>query len=344
MSLREAASPLDRLHDAALVDLDGVIYRGPEVIAHAPESVSQARSGGMAIMFVTNNASREPEDVAGQLTRLGIPAAPDEVVTSAQAAGALLAAELPGGSPVLVVGGVGLRTAVREAGMLIVESAAEDPAAVVQGFSPDVGWRQLAEAAYAIQRGAWHLATNVDRTLPNEHGLAPGNGALVGAVVDATGRTPVSAGKPEPDMFRLAADRIGAASPVVVGDRLDTDLAGARAAGYAGLHVLTGVHGVRDVLLAPPEHRPSYIGVDLRSLLEPHPEPTEAGSGWWTVHPWAARITRGVLELQGPREVARCLPIDLVRAACAASWTAADHGTGPDRAGLDDLTVCVPEP
>ena len=179
--------------------------------------------------------------------------------------------------------------------------------------------------------------------MPNEHGLAPGNGALVGAVVDATSRTPVSAGKPEPDMFRLAADRIGAADPVVVGDRLDTDLAGARSAGYAGLHVFTGVHGVGDVLLAPPEHRPTYIGVDLRSLLEPHPEPTEAGSGWWTVHPWAARITRGTLELQGPGEVTRCLPIDLVRAACAASWSAADDGAGPDRAGLDELTVCVPE-
>lgn len=344
MSLRQAVSPLHQLHDAALVDLDGVIYRGPEVVAHAPEVVAQARSGGMPIMFVTNNASREPEDVAGQLTRLGVPAAPDEVMTSAQAAGALLAAELPRGSSVLVVGGAGLRTAVSGAGMRIVESAADDPAAVVQGFSPDVGWRQLAEAAYAIQRGAWHLATNLDRTLPNEHGLAPGNGALVGAVVEATGRTPVSAGKPEPGVFRLAADRIGAADPVVVGDRLDTDLAGARAAGYAGLHVFTGVHGVSDVLLAPPEHRPTYIGADLRSLLEPHPEPIRAGSGWWTVHPWAARITRGVLELQGPEALTRRLPIDLVRAACAASWTAADDGEGPDRAGLDDLTVCAPEP
>lgn len=344
MSLRHTPTPLVRLHDAALVDLDGVIYRGPDVIAHAPESLAQARGAGMPIMFVTNNASREPGDVADQLTRLGVPAAPDEVMTSAQAAGALLAAELPEGSRVLVVGGVGLRTAVRDAGMRIVETAADDPIAVVQGFSPDVGWRQLAEAAYAIQRGAWHLATNVDRTLPNEHGLAPGNGALVGAVVEATGRWPVSAGKPQPAVFRLAAERIGAADPVVVGDRLDTDLAGARAAGYAGLHVFTGVHGVRDVLLAPPEHRPTYVGADLRSLLEPHPAPVRAESGWWTVNRWAARVTRGALELRGPTSLTRCLPIDLVRAACAASWTAADDGAGPDPAGLGDPTVCVPEP
>jgi HAD superfamily hydrolase (TIGR01450 family) len=336
--LESTARPLCEEFDLALVDLDGVAYRGPEPVPHAPESLTAARAAGMAVSFITNNASREPETVADQLRGLGIDAAPDDVVTAAQAAAALLADVVPGGARVLVVGGPGLLTAVGAAGYEIVASADDEPAAVVQGFAPDVSWRELAEAAYAIQRGARHVASNLDRTLPNERGLAPGNGSLVAAVVAATGQEPLSAGKPAPAMFHLAAQRRGARRPLVVGDRLDTDLGGARAAGYAGLHVLTGVSTARDAVLAPAPERPAFIGADLRALLEPHPAPVAAEDGWWRSGARAAKVEDGRLRLDdGP-----AVDVDLVRAACAAAWAAVDAGEALDAASVPDLVVDAP--
>ena len=177
----------------------------------------------------------------------------------------------------------GLVTAVRAAGYVVVESADDDPAAVAQGFAPEVGWPQLAEAAYAVGRGAWHVASNLDLSLPTARGFAPGNGSLVGAVRAATGVVPDSAGKPSPTMYDMAVERVGARETLVIGDRLDTDLAGARAGGYIGLHVLTGVSSARDDVLAVPGERPHLIGADLRSLLVAHPEPQQGAEGWWTV-------------------------------------------------------------
>lgn len=322
MTLEASSARLADAYDLALVDLDGVAYRGPEAIPHAPESLSAARAAGMSIAFITNNASREPETVAEHLVALGIDSSPDEVLTSAQAAAALLAAEVDEGAPVLVVGGAGLLTAVRRAGYRLVTSADESPVAVVQGFAPEVSWRELAEAAYAVQRGALHVVSNLDLTLPNERGLAPGNGSLVGAVVNATGVEPVSAGKPEPAMYELAVRRCGARRPLVVGDRLDTDLGGARAAGYPGLHVFTGVSDARDAVLAAPGERPTFVSVDLRGLLEPHPAPAAASDGWWVCGARAARVDGGELQLDARGSV----DIDLVRAACGAAWSAADAG------------------
>src|SRR5690606_25104509 len=160
------------------------------------------------------------------------------VMTAAQACAALLTTRLDPGAKVLVVGGKGLVTAVRAAGFEVVGSADEEPDAVAQGYAPEVGWTQLAEAAYAVGRGAWHVASNLDLSLPTARGFAPGNGALVGAVRAATGVVPDSAGKPSPTMYRLAVERAAASRPLVIGDRLDTDLAGARGGGYPGLHVL----------------------------------------------------------------------------------------------------------
>jgi len=341
--LSPSTAPLSRTFDAGLVDLDGVTYRGPEPVRHAAESLALARADGMRMAFVTNNASREPEEVAAQLTDLGIAAEPAEVATAAQAAAALLAERLPVGSTVLVVGGRGLVTAVRAAGMTVVSSADDRPDAVVQGFAPDVSWRDLAEAAYAVQRGAWHVASNRDITLPNERGLAPGNGALVAAVVLATGREPVSAGKPEPAMFLLAAQRAGSANPLVVGDRLDTDLAGARAAGFPGLQVFTGVSSARDAVLAPAAQRPSFIGADLRSLLEPHPAPARGPEGWWACGDSAARVVSGTVELAPSPAADGTVSIDAVRSACAAVWSAVDEGTTVDASRVPDLRVHEPD-
>lgn len=327
--LLASGAPLAEAYDLALVDLDGVAYKGHLPIEHASASLAAARSGGMRLLFVTNNASREPEDVAGQLTGLDIPTDPDEVMTAAQACAALLVTRLDPGAKVLVVGGKGLVTAVRSAGFTVVESADDKPEAVAQGYAPEVGWAQLAEAAYAVGGGAWHVASNLDLSLPTARGFAPGNGALVGAVVSATGVTPDSAGKPSPTMYRLAVERAEASRPLVIGDRLDTDLAGARGGGYPGLHVLTGVSTARDAVLAEPGERPTFLGVDLRALLEPHPAP-ELAEGWYVCGGAAAQVSDGGLRLDGSG-------IDLVRAACAAAWAAVDAGDTLDVRTVPDL-------
>lgn len=331
--------PLADRFDLALVDLDGVAYRGHEPIAGAAEGLTAARDRGMRLVFVTNNASREPESVADQLTDLGIPTRSGEVMTAAQAAAQLLRTRLEPGAKVLVVGGQGLVTAVRAAGFHVVESADDQPDAVAQGFAPDVGWAQLAEAAYAVERGAWHVASNLDLSLPTARGFAPGNGSLVGAVRNATGVVPDSAGKPSPTMYRMAVERAGARETLVIGDRLDTDLAGARAGGYVGLHVLTGVSTARDAVLATPQERPHLIGADLLSLLEAHPVPSTEADGWWTCGRLAARVVDGALDLGRTSPSTRDEQVDLVRAACAAAWGAVDRGQALDATSVPELPV-----
>ncbi|MBT0995326.1 HAD-IIA family hydrolase [Cellulomonas sp. DKR-3] len=333
--------PLVERYDLALVDLDGVAYRGHEPIDHASDGLVAARDRGMRLVFVTNNASREPEQVADQLTGLAIPTSPDEVMTAAQAAAQLLRSRLKAGERVLVVGGAGLRTAVREAGYVVVDSADDEPAAVAQGFAPEVGWTELAEAAYAIERGAWHVASNLDLSLPTARGFAPGNGSLVGAVRAATGVTPDSAGKPSPTMYRMAVERAGARSALVVGDRLDTDLAGARSGGFDGLHVLTGVSSARDDVLAAPGERPHYVGADLRALLVPHAAPERAGDGWWRCGSASARVVDGVLELGRGGDGGPDHELDEVRAACAAAWAAVDEGVTLDASSVPELAAGV---
>jgi HAD superfamily hydrolase (TIGR01450 family) len=326
------SQPLREAYDAALVDLDGVAYRGPHAIPTAPPALEAARDAGMRIIFVTNNASREPGEVAQHLTELGIPTGEHEVLTAAQAVARLMASELAPQARVYVVGGAGLRTAIDQAGFVLVESANDDPDAVVQGFAPDVSWRELSEGAYAIQRGARHFASNLDLTLPNERGIAPGNGSLVGAVVNATGAQPMAAGKPEPAMFHLAAESIGAKRPLAIGDRLDTDLKGARAANVPGLLVLTGVSTAADAVLAAREERPSFLGEDLGCLAHPHPAPVREGDVW-IVGDNRAKVEGSRLVLEGPSG------IDRLRAACAAAWTAADEGRTIDAGSLPDLGV-----
>jgi len=324
--------PLATAYDVALVDLDGVAYKGPHAIPTAPPALEVAKSQGLRLVFVTNNASREPGEVAAHLTELGIPATDAEVLTAAQAGAAMLREHLPAGAKVLVVGGKGLRTAVTAEGFTLVDSADDRPDAVIQGFAPALGWKDLAEAAYAINKGAKFFATNLDLTLPTERGMAPGNGSLVAAVVTATGVTPPAAGKPEPGMFHLAAQRAGAQRPLVIGDRLDTDLKGARAAGIPGLLVLTGVSDVRETLLAPPEHRPSYIGANLGTLAETHPAPVQDGD-WWHVGESRAHVVERRLLVDGGSA------IDKVRAACCAAWSAADAGVKLDVETLPHLGV-----
>jgi HAD superfamily hydrolase (TIGR01450 family) len=318
--------PLVEVYDLALLDLDGVVYIGPDAVPHAADALARAREAGMALRFVTNNASRPAGTVADHLAELGIPATEEEVVTSAMAAAAMLARRVPPGSPVLVVGGEGLYWALRREGLRPVGSMDDAPVAVVQGFSPDLGWRLLAEGTRAVRSGLPWIATNTDLTVPTPHGPAPGNGTLVHAVRVASGVEPEVAGKPQPALFRTAVERSGASRPLVVGDRLDTDLEGARAADVPGLLVLTGVCTASQVILAAPHERPSMIGADLRSLFDPHPEPARGSGadGGWTCRAASVCVQDGELRVDGAGED----PVDLLRAACAAAWEAHDTGAG----------------
>jgi HAD superfamily hydrolase (TIGR01450 family) len=285
----------------------------------------------MPVRFVTNNASRTPEVVADQLTRLEVPASPREVVTSSQVAAARLARRLPPGSPVLVIGGIGLRHALTVEGLVPVDSVAAGPVAVVQGFAPDLGWRQLAEASRAVREGLFWMATNLDLTLPTAHGPAPGNGSLVHAVATAAGRGPDDvAGKPRPGAFLEAARKAGSTRPLVVGDRLDTDLEGARAAQMPGLLVMTGVTDVSALLSAPPGWRPTYVGRDLGALLHRHP-PAVATTvdGGVEGRCAGARVRAETASGRvGVRPLAGEEPLELLRAAAVAAWQAVDSRAG----------------
>ncbi|WP_415364588.1 HAD-IIA family hydrolase [Saccharothrix sp. BKS2] len=255
---------LDR-YDALLLDLDGTVYRGREVVPGAVEAVAAARERGVGIRFVTNNASRSPSDVAGHLVELGFGAALEEVSTSAQAGAAMLIDLVPPGTRVLVLGTAALAEEIRSRGFEPVERA-DGAGAVVQGLSQELGWRELAEACVAIRAGARWIACNVDATLPTERGLLPGNGALVAALRTATGVEPLVAGKPATPLLEQAAKSLGALRPLVVGDRLDTDIAGAVNAGMDSLLVLTGVSTEEEALGLPDGQRPTHIAADLSIL------------------------------------------------------------------------------
>lgn len=267
-----SALPLCQVHDVALCDLDGVVYVGRAAVPHAADALALARSAGMRAGFVTNNASRPPAKVAAHLVALGIPAVEADVVTSAQAAVRVLAEMLPHGAKVLYVGGEGVPVALRERGFVPVRSIVDQPVALIQGYGRDVGWEQLAQGSYAIFSGLPWVATNGDRTIPTPLGKALGNGSMVAALSFATGATPVVAGKPEPPLMLESVERLAARNPLVVGDRLDTDIEGASRSGIASLLVLTGVTGWRELLTAPPLLRPSYLANDMRGILEAHPE------------------------------------------------------------------------
>lgn len=251
-------------HDCLLLDLDGTVFRGNQPTEGAVDTLAAVE---VRTLYVTNNASRSPGDVAKNLAAMGFVADPADVVTSAQSAARLLNDHLPSGATVLVVGTEALAAEVRNVGLRPVRTFADAPAAVVQGHSADTGWSDLAEAALAIRGGALWVAANVDRTLPSELGLLPGNGSMVAALRTATDCEPLVAGKPAPTLLRDALARGRFDQPLVVGDRLDTDIAGANAADLPSLLVLTGVSTAADMLRASADERPDYLALDLRSLL-----------------------------------------------------------------------------
>jgi HAD superfamily hydrolase (TIGR01450 family) len=296
-------------YDALLLDLDGVVYVGPHAVTHAASAIGRARSGGVSIAFVTNNASRPPAVVAEHLCELGIDASQQDVVNASQAAAHVLSERLPAGSTVLAIGGPGVRMALTERGLVPVDSAEPTPAAVMMGYGPDVGWKDLAEASYAVHAGALFVATNPDKSFPTPRGIAPGNGTLVAAVVAATGCEPIVAGKPFAPLVRESIDRVGAARPLMIGDRLDTDIEAAYNTGIDSLLVMTGVSSVRELVLAAPNRRPTFVTPDLRGLFAPAQ---------------FARVTADPVPS----------PLSPLLAAVAAAWQRADASHDP-LAGLD---------
>jgi glycerol-1-phosphatase len=333
---RASEEPLCRGYDVALLDLDGVVYIGGKAIPGASQALRKASDEGMRLVYVTNNASRTPAAVAQVLTGLGIPAQPSDVVTSAQAAARLLAGRLPAGAPVLVIGGMGLRVALRERGLRPVSTAAENPAAVVEGFAPQVDYSALAQGGLAVRAGALFVGTNADLTIPNAQGIAPGNGSLLQVIKTATGQTPVIAGKPEPPLHHESVIRTGARHPLVVGDRLDTDIEAAQRVGADSLLVLTGVTDAADAVLAPPRQRPSFIADDLAGLVEPQPA-VSTGDDGFGCGGWTARWNGGRLDLSGHGR-----RIDGLRALCAAAWSRDDVTRDAVQQALDTLAPAEP--
>lgn len=300
-------------YDAVLFDLDGTVYQGSRIIPGAAEVLRELRDLGAPVRFVTNNASKAPEDVVEHLRGLGVDAEAAEVSTSAQAAARVLRARLPSGASVMIVGAPALEHEVGATGMRPVRKAAGVDA-VVQGHWTETGWSDLAEACLAIRAGALWVACNVDTTLPSERGQLPGNGSMVAALRAATGAEPEVAGKPEAPLFTTAASSAGASRALVVGDRLETDIAGAVAAGLDSLAVLTGVATPARLLAAAPAERPHYIAADLTGLTAPADELRVGPKSGWRVQAGHDALTVSSHDSSDG--------LELLRALCHAAWEA----------------------
>jgi len=314
-------------YDGCLLDIDGVLLIGSRPVPGAVATLAAVREAGLRVGFVTNNASRSPAKVARRLHAAGFTVEPAEVVTSGQAAVRYLADRLPAGSRVLVVGTDDLVRDVGARGLIAVGSADELPAAVLQGHSRHSGWAELAEAAVAIGNGAAWVATNADPALPSERGPVPGNGAMIAAVATATGSRPTVIGKPNPRMHLESVARIRATRPIVVGDRLDTDIGGAIAAGCASLLVLSGITDPARLIAAEPGERPNYLASDVRGLLAQHRAPRSRGRvslcGSWRVVRRRRQLELTRLDPQPIPEVGATGPepeLEALRALCHAAW------------------------
>jgi glycerol-1-phosphatase len=315
----DRSQPVLAKYRGVICDLDGVVYRGAHAVPGAVPSLNAMIAGQVPVVFATNNASRSPAAARAHLRELGLGDEGWSVVTSSQAAAAYLAERLRPGAPVLAVGGPGVPEALTEAGLTplrVTELAGQSVDAVVQGLGQDVTWRDLAEVAYLVQAGAIWVATNLDATVPTSRGVAPGNGAFVGAVQTATPAAPHVTGKPGTALFDLARSRLGCdrSETIMVGDRLDTDIVGARAAGVDSMFVLGGASTLRDLAFAEDDARPTYFGFDLSGLLQPglcrRPGPDDA----------VDLSPEGVLSVRRP--VARHR---LLQAIVSAAWHARDH-------------------
>jgi len=320
---------LAQQHDCLLLDLDGTVFRGH---APTPGAVDTLENVQCRALFVTNNASRSADEVAAHLCDLGFMATAADVATSAQSAARMLAARLPAGAAVLVVGTDALAAEIGAVGLVPVRSVADEPVAVVQGLSMSMGWAELAEAALAIRAGALWVTANLDVTLPTERGLVPGNGSMVAALRAATDAEPLVAGKPAPALMQDALARGDFHTPLVVGDRLNTDIAGANASGLPSLMVLTGVNTAFDAIVADADQRPTYIAEDLRALN------TDGAALQIAAHPaWRTEVGPDAVTVTATGADPGDDGLSVVRATARAVWDAGRTGPLPAVRAGDDI-------
>lgn len=315
--LKASEVPLLDSHDLTMLDLDGVVYVSGRAIEGVAERLQRVRNAGVHLAFVTNNASRTPEKVAANLVKLGVQATAADVVTSAQAAARVIKDRFGPGAAVLLLGGDGLQAALAAEGLVVTEEPSR-AAAIVSGYGPDVLWKDIMRAATLIRDGLPYVASNTDMTIPTDYGLAPGHGVLVRTLSEFAGVEPIVAGKPARPLMEETIRRVGGDRPLMVGDRLDTDIEGAHAVGVDSLLVMTGVTHLAELVAASPEQRPSYVAPDLEGLFEPHPVP-EQDEGGAHLGGWQATTDRGVLEVRGEGSDA-----DWWRVAAVAGWAALD--------------------
>jgi HAD superfamily hydrolase (TIGR01450 family) len=316
-------------YDLVMFDLDGVVYIESAAVPGAPEQLARLRGGDTRVAFITNNASRPPEAVAEKLTGLGVEARPDEVVTSAQAAAHLLVERHGGDSVIACLGADGLQQALREVGLRPAAVDDDRAAALVTGYGPDVVWRDVMRAAVRVRDGLPWVASNTDRSLPTRFGPAPGHGVMVDMLERFSGVKAVVAGKPQRPLLDEAIRRLGGRRPLMVGDRLDTDIEGANNIGIDSLLVMTGVTGLPELAAAGPELRPTYVSVGLDGMFVAHPAPERDDSGW-SCGGWRAAVEGDRLQVSGDG-----MPDDWWRVVAAAAWDHLDRSGAPaDVSGL----------
>jgi glycerol-1-phosphatase len=329
--LEASEKPLLESYDLAMFDLDGVVYVSGAAIDEVPDRLRRARESGVHVAFVTNNASRTPEKVAAHLVELGIDADASDVVTSAQAAARVLRERFGAGAHVLLLGGAGLEAALAAEDLVAVHDADDEVVAVVSGYGPDVLWKDIMRAATLVRDGLPYVASNTDLSIPTDYGLAPGHGILVRAISDFAGVEPVVAGKPSRPLLDETVRRVGGDRPLMVGDRLDTDIEGAHAVDVDSLLVMTGVTHLAELVAAAPDLRPTYVSADLEGLFEPQAVP-EVVDGTARLGGWSARVAGGRLEVDGSGDAS-----DFWRVVAVAAWTHLDESG--EAASVDGVSV-----
>lgn len=340
---RGSEGPIRNSYEGIVCDLDGVVYRGAGAVPGAPAALRRLAAHGLRVVYATNNASRLPGEVAEHLTSLGLPVTADDVVTSAQAGAAELATLLPRGSRVLALGGPGVAAALAEAGLDAVLPGArgceERVDAVLQGLGRQLTVRDFETAARHLASGVVWVASNADSTLPLEWGLAPGNGAYVALLAATVGREPTVVGKPHAPLYRAAVERLGtpAEATLAVGDRLDTDIAGAVAAGLDSAWLLTGVHRPSELLRHHGDGVPTWVLGTLSELEQPYAAVCPAAGGWTCAGGRVALSASGLDVVAGDAR-----PVELVRAGLAALLDAVERGNVGSRE-LERLAAEVDE-
>jgi len=323
------AAPLWASFDAVGFDLDGVLYRGPLPVPGAPEAVRALQQAGIGIGYVTNNAARPPQAVVDQLAGFGISCTAGDIVTSAQATAHIMAADLPVGAQVLVVGSQALADEVAAVGLTPVWQRSASTAAIIVGFEPELTWSKLNEGCYAVEQGAVFYACNNDLTRPTDAGLAVGTGAILLAMAQPLGgKPPIMGGKPARPLLDEARGRLGAQHPLFVGDRLDTDIEGARVAGWASLFVLSGSHGPSDLVAAPPQRRPDFLAANVGGVLQPA-RVASFSNGLWRCGEATAVVNGDVAVITGPQET-EAQRLDALWALANLAWQCADDGVSCD--------------